>query len=103
MSKFYYEKCNTTIADFVRHLTVLCENEIDEFYHEKFLGRIGHLFKNKAIVYLVDRYINLWHTAREYDEFTSDNEDVQKYYKKCASEAYQEAHDLAWIIADMLA
>jgi len=104
MSKFEYERTDTTITDFSRNITMFCENELDESAHEKILGKLGTLFKNKAIVYLITRYTNIWHNAEAYECMQFEEEDpVRDVYAKWAKDGYTEAHDLAWVIADMLA
>ena len=104
MSKFEYERTDTTITDFSRNITMFCENELDESAHEKVLGKLGALFKDKAIVYLIMRYANIWHDAEAFERMQFEEEDsIRDLYAKWASEGYTEARDLAWVIADMLA
>lgn len=104
MSKFEYERTNITITEFSRSITLLCENELDESAHERILGKMGTLFKDKAIVYLVMRYTAILHDAEAYERMQFEEEGATRdLYAKWASDGYKEAHDLAWVIADMLA
>lgn len=104
MSKFEYQKNNTTITQFVRKLTMLCENELCEEVHERILGKMGTLYKDKAVVFLVCKYADLIHDGIRHEEFrdSDESERCRQLHEKWAEQAYEEAHALAWIIAEML-